>query len=331
MLPLDAPRPDRATIGGILAANTSGPRRLAYGTARDRLIGLRVVDAQSKLIKGGGKVVKNVAGFDLPKLFIGSLGTLGIIVEATFKLAPAPKARAALLAGFRELREALDAAHGLLKGGLRPAALDLLNAHAMRKIGLRTGVPAVSDRLYTLAIEFGSAPAAVERQKSDAHRLLAQAGGKSVVVGDAIECESLWRAIVELGHVDAAPVSMITRTSVRTSRLGGLVHGHEALAESSHLEVALDVHLAAGVLRAAWWGEAGGAGDEVMLGEAVGTLRKAAANAGGSFVVESCAPALKMSIDVWGTPGSEFAIMRRLKEQFDPGRILSPGRFVGGL
>jgi glycolate oxidase FAD binding subunit len=354
MLPLDAPLAGRATLGGILAANTSGPRRFAYGTARDRLIGLRIVDAQGKLIKGGGKVVKNVAGFDLPKLFIGSLGTLGVIVEATFKLAPVPKARLALLAGFKTLESALDASQAVLRQGLRPAALDLLNAQAMRRISIKTGVPVFSDRLYYLALDFGSTPAAVERQKNDGHRTLTQAGGKTQVVDDRVEYDGFWRALVDLGRAPiisgrvpsppqtgegpllpkgavAVPATMITRCSVLFSRLGPLVHGHEALAESSHLEAALDVHLGAGVLRAHWWGEGGGPADEVMAGQAVGTLRKAASHAGGAFVVEHCPSALKASIDVWGEAGSQLAIMRRLKEQFDPSRILSPGRFVGGL
>ncbi len=355
MLPLDAPLAGRATIGGVLAANTSGPRRFAYGTARDRLIGLRVADAQGKLIKGGGKVVKNVAGYDLPKLFIGSLGTLGVIVEATFKLAPVPKARLALLAGFKTLEEALEASQAVLRQGLRPAALDLLNAQAMRRISIKTGVPVFGDRLYYLALDFGSTPAAVERQKNDGHRILTQGGGKTQVVDDRVEYHGFWRALVDLGrtidpltpHGDslrsalsvskgavgqaAVPAAMVTRCSVLFSRLGPLAHDHEALAESSHLEAALDVHLGAGVLRACWWAEGGGPAGEVMIGQAAGALHKAASHAGGSFVVEHCPPALKASVDVWGDAGPQLAIMRRLKEQFDPARILSPGRFVGGL
>ena len=92
MLPFDCPYPEKATLGGLLATNTSGPRRLAYGTARDSVLGLDVVNAQGERIHGGGRVVKNVAGYDMPKMHIGALGTLGIIVEATIKVRPMAEA-----------------------------------------------------------------------------------------------------------------------------------------------------------------------------------------------------------------------------------------------
>ncbi len=331
MLPIDAPRSERATIGGILAANTSGPRRLSYGTSRDHLIGVRFVDAQGELIKGGGKVVKNVAGYDIPKLLVGSLGTLGIIVEATFKLAPAPRASSAILGGFRELDQALEAAQAVLQAGMRPVALDLFNAQAYQVVAARAGVPTLSDRRYFLALDVGTQPATVKRQVDQAHRIITKAGGKSLVVDEGTAYRAFWRAAVDLGRGGERPAPMITRSSMLFSDLASSIHGHEALGESSHLEVGVHVHLAAGVLHGVWWGEANGPADEAMLIDAVATLRKATENLGGRFVVESCGPSVKRAVDVWGPPGPEFAIMRRLKEQFDPGRIFSPGRFVGGL
>ena len=330
-LPLEAPLAGQATIGGVLAVNASGPRRFAYGTARDRLIGLRAIEANGALIKGGGKVVKNVAGYDLPKMFIGSLGTLGIIVEATFKLSPLPKARAALLAGFRDLGEALEAAQSLLKDGLRPNAFDLTNAAAHRRIAMRAGISDFSDRTYVLALDFGAGPAAVQRQVSQAHRTVAQAGGKTLVVDDASMYDAYWRAVVDIGKTGDRPAAMITRASLLFTQLERIIHGHEALAESSRMEVALDVHLGVGIVRAAWFPDEPGLEADGLLAEAVATLRTAARNFEGYLVVESCAPGLKRLGDVWGPPGPDFAIMQRLKQQFDPGRILSPGRLVGGL
>ena len=330
-LPFDAPLAERATIGGILAANASGPRRLAFGTPRDRVIGIRVVDAQGVLVKGGGKVVKNVAGYDMNKLFIGSLGSLGVIVEATFKLAPLPRARATMVGGFSRLEEAMTAAQALLATGSPLLALELLNGTAYELVSARAGTPAMADRAYFLAVDLGGSPGAVQRQKVQAHQAFVEAGGKSLAVEDDSPYRALWRAIIDLGHREELPATMLTKTSALFTDVSRLVPGHEALAEGGKLEVAIDVHLPAGVIRASWWGEKKGAADEAMLLENAATLRKATANAGGSLVIESCPPAMKRRMDVWGREGADLAIMRRMKEKLDPGRILSPGRFVVGL
>ncbi|MBI3744094.1 MAG: FAD-binding oxidoreductase, partial [Chloroflexi bacterium] len=272
MLPLEAPLAGQATIGGVLAVNASGPRRFAYGTARDRLIGVRAIEASGAVIKGGGKVVKNVAGYDVPKMFVGSLGTLGIIVEATFKLSPVPKARAALLAGFRELAPALEAAQSVLKSGLRPNAFDLTNATTHHRIATRSGVADFSDRPYILALDFGAGPVAVQRQVSQAHRTLAQAGGKTAVIDDPIMYDAYWRSLVDTGKTGDRSAAMITRASLLFTQLERIVHGHEALAESSRMEVALDIHLGAGVVRAAWFPNEPGHEADGLLAETVSTL-----------------------------------------------------------
>lgn len=124
-LPIDAPQPERATMGAILATNTSGSRRFGYGTVRDWLIGMRVMLADGTVIKSGGKVVKNVAGYDLAKLFIGSRGTLGIIVEATFKLRPRPEREAFVQRAFAQLEEATRLTESVVESNLNPIVIDL--------------------------------------------------------------------------------------------------------------------------------------------------------------------------------------------------------------
>ncbi|MBF8299036.1 MAG: linked oxidase-like protein [Dehalococcoidia bacterium] len=331
MLPLDTPLPHRATIGGVLASNVNGPHRLGYGGPRDRLIGIRVADAQGTLIKGGGRVVKNVAGYDLNKLFIGSLGTLGVIVEATFKLAPTPRAKATVVGGFARLEQALEAFEKVRQGYSRPVALELLNRAAFDYIAPRSGAPAMPDCEYLLAAGLAGGRASVVREEAEVHRAVVTCAGKSLLLDQAIPHAAFWRALIDLGKHEEAPASMISRTSVLYGDLAKLVHGHEALAESGGLIAALDVHLTHGVIRAAWWGEKLTPADHVMLAENVKTLRIAAANTGGAFVVESCTMPVKRAVDVWGPPGAGFPIMQRLKQQFDPHRTLSPGRFVGGI
>ncbi len=330
-LALDAPHAGRATIGGMLSANVSGPRRLGYGSARDKLIGIKVVDARGVQIKGGGKVVKNVAGYDLCKLFIGALGTLGIITEATFKLAPLPKSKATMLGAFAHLEPALACAAAVMQSALRPVSLDLLNGIAYRLAAPPAGLPGIGDRDYFLAMEFAGGAAAVERQKALAHRMIAEGQGKPLLIEEEGSQTALWREVVNMGRRSDRPASLITKTGTSVSEVARLVHGHEALAESTNLEVAIEAHIAGGVIRAAWWAEGGGPGDAKLLSETASTLRKASANGGGTYVVEGATTAIKRAIEVWGEPGPDFAIMRNLKERFDPGRILSPGRFVGRL
>lgn len=173
-LPLDPPNPERATLGGILAVNAWGPSRLGYGTARDWLIGLSVVDAQGRLVKGGGKVVKNVTGYDLPKLHIGALGTLGIIVEATFKVSPMPEASAALIF---QAGDGADMGRFLsrLHDGHAPTASALSIAPSGLRIDLRFSGPrevvdAATAAATRLAEEYGLAPdsGAASAQNADA-------------------------------------------------------------------------------------------------------------------------------------------------------------------
>jgi glycolate oxidase FAD binding subunit len=330
-LPVDAPHEERATIGGIISANASGPRRLGYGAVRDRLIGIKLVDAHGRVIKGGGKVVKNVAGYDLCKLFTGALGSLGIVIEATFKLAPLPKSRGTLLGAFVTLEDALACAAVLMHTTLRPIALDLLNGTAYRLAAPRAGLPGISERDYFLALAFDGIAAAVERQHALAHKAIAEGKGKPLLIDESGAHDAFWREVVATGRRTDRPSSMITKAATRLSDLARLIHGHEALAESTHLEAGIDAHMAGGVIRTAWWAEGGGPGEAKALSETAATLRKATANGGGTFILEGATTAIKRSIDPWGETGSDFPIMRNLKQQFDPARIMNPGRFVGGL
>ena len=331
MLPLDAPNPTRATLGGILSADISGPRRGFYGTARDRVIGLKALDPSGTPIKGGGRVVKNVAGYDLPKLFIGAHGTLGLITEATFKLAPLPAARTAIIGAFSKIGPALDAALAVLRSGLRPSALDLLNGTAYRAAAKRVQMPSISDRDYFIAAELAGVPGAVERQKMQVHRAITDAGGKSLLADEASQQDGFWRAVIDLGRTAQRPATMITRFSCRWDGLEKLVLGHEALAESNEAEAAIEVYLGVGLGRAAWWLGESPPPEPAKTAAIIVTLRKAAEIAGGPFVVEAAPPSVKKLVDVWGPAGPDFEIMRRIKDLFDPNEVMSPGRFLGGL
>src|SRR5437016_5256298 len=187
-LSLDPADAERATIGGVLATNASGPRRHLYGTARDLLIGVTVVTAEGAIVRGGGKVVKNVAGYDLPKLFVGSYGTLGVIVEATFKLRPRPDDERLMCVGFDRLKDAGAAVRALMASDLIPSAVELLDGTAAFGGGgtggalglgptLAGAAPAPPTPGAVLVVGFDGLGEQVEWQCAELTRLTAQLGG----------------------------------------------------------------------------------------------------------------------------------------------------------
>lgn len=305
---IDAPQPDQATIGGILATAGSGPRRFSYGNRREQVIGIGVANPDGVLTKAGGKVVKNVTGYEMTKLYTGSLGTLGVIVEATFKLWPLPQTTGTVIATCPTLDAVSAAVPALLNAHLTPLAVDTLNTVAMNQI-----LPRSSDA-WSLAVEFGGIPPAVDRQIEDASRILKDMGfSEATVLGDH-EASEFWAKVRDFGRVPGGVTVRATTVPTDLPRLANELEGVAIIARAGN-----------GILYAFW--PAGGEADP----EAIERLRTVSQRLGGSTVVEDCPPTLKSGLDVWGPPPSDFAVMKRLKEQFDPRGVLNPGRYIGGL
>jgi glycolate oxidase FAD binding subunit len=312
-LPLDPPSPGEATIGGILAANASGPLRHAHGTARDLVLGLRFVQADGRIIKAGGKVVKNVAGYDMCRLLIGSLGTLGVIVEACFRLTPLPKTQLTLAVTVASAQEAYRLAERA--AGFGPRAVELLNAAAARELD---GLPAVPESGFVLLMTTAGPPEAVERAREGVSAL----AGATVLEGAAT---GLWQAV---GRIAQPPSpAIVAKASVLPSRAPELIERIETIGREAPHPPRIACHLTAGIIHSVW----PAVGEPEADLQLATRLRQAAASLGGTLVVEVAPPALKERLDIWGEPGPDFPIMRRLKEQFDPQGILNPGRFLGRL
>ena len=306
-LALDPPEPG-ATVGGVIAANASGPRRLRYGTVRDLIIGITVVLADGTVAHAGGKVVKNVAGYDLSKLFCGSLGTLGLIAEATFRLHPRPEAVAVVTLQVERPEQAGEAVRRLLRSTLVPSAIELTWYGR-------------SGRL-TVVIE-GIRPG-VEAQAAAAAELLGEVGEAEVLGPGGAEA-----ALSQLGAPPWEKAEVGIKVAVPPAALPGALTdlwtgwlGHGRMA----------AHAGTGVLRVGLAGPALGNADQVeaFVG-VVAKARERLAARQGTLVVAEAPPALKRAVDVWGPPGDAVELMRRVKRQFDPDRQLSPGRFVGGI
>jgi glycolate oxidase FAD binding subunit len=327
-LPLDPPRADRATVGGIIATNASGPGRLLYGTARDLVLGLRVVLPSGERIRCGGKVIKNVSGYDMNKVFIGSLGTLGIVTEVTFKLLPLPAMRAVVAGVFGELPAAVITR--ILESFWLPEALELLDREALKALAPALGLDGTPG--YGLAVSLAGSCETVERQVRDFAACFADAGALRTATAQAEASVAAWQAVRDvfdrLGGPRGEP--LVCKIAVPISKTAALLASAEALARRLSLPGAVVAHAGSGVVRAAYTLGSGAPLPEVVR-DGLDALRREAEAAEGSLVVETAPLAIKRHFDAWGKPGEAFVVMRRLKAEFDPRGLMNPGRFLGGI
>jgi glycolate oxidase FAD binding subunit len=296
-LALDNPFP-AATVGGALATGTSGPRRLLYGTARDLLIGITFVRADGVVAKAGGKVVKNVAGYDFGKLLTGSFGTLGVITEAVFRLHPLPAARRVVTAVHRDAAAAGHAALAVLGSQVVPTAVEL---------------DARDDGTVAVAVLVEGVEASVAGRTAEVLSLLG---------ADATEQAEppAWFGSLPL---DADSTGLKVTSSL--PGVGPVLGAAHRLAAAHGVALAVRGS-AAGVLHA---GIPATTDPEAVAAVVVG-LRAAASPYDGTVTVLTAPPEVRAQVDPWGpVPGLE--VMRRLKHEMDPTHRLSPGRFVGGI
>ena len=311
-LPLDPPYAQTATLGGTLATNASGPSRLLYGSARDMVLGLRVATPQGELVKSGGRVVKNVVGYDLNKLHIGALGTAGVMVEVTLKVQPLPAAEATVVATFGDLAGACLVASRVAHSILYPRAVDIA-----RNV---SGAPE-----WRVLVWAGGSPATVERQVRDATGWCNEGGAKSVEQLDGDAHRSLWRSIVEFGR--ASKGGALLKVTCLPNKLGALLM---PASDAGSMDAITGVVARAGNGVAYLYSESANVG-AILSASAVATAL------GGSAVLEEAPLNLKDGLDVWDPAGGaagrrdDLPLMRAVKAQFDPEGTLNPGRYVGGI
>jgi glycolate oxidase FAD binding subunit len=311
-LPLDPPFPDVATVGGIIAANSSGPSRVRYGSVRDLVLGMRVALPGGEVIHVGGKTVKNVAGYDLSKMFIGSYGTLGIVTEVTFRLLPLPAEKRALWVGCAERATAHRLAGQILDSTLLPTYLTVLNRSAIRRTRPEGG------DAFALVIGLDGSPETVERQVRDITALVVSA---QVIEGDALsQLERALRNFAGAGrHVVGAGLG--ATASVPISAAEHLCGEVDATAD-----VAAMACVPSGTVHILVEGR-----EIAELASAFEQAVAAADRLGGHCIVDWAAPAVKARIQVWGTPRPEWRLSQAVKKKFDPTGALNRGRFVAGI
>lgn len=331
-LPIDPPGGIKASLGGIAATNAAGPLRLKYGAPRDFILGMKIATTSGEIVKTGGRVVKNVAGYDLARLLAGSYGTLGVIVELSLKLFPLPRYRASVraeitLSAARELRRRL------LASPLQPMRMVLLNAGAAafalgQDLREADSQPASSVVHAEIWLEFGGSEKVIERSLKELSALAATDGIAFEKI-DPARTEVAWNRLADMtNQVAQAEPSLVALnaalpiaesenfleiTSGEAGRIGAQLY-EVCQSGTGIVKVCLVTHEAAAVA--------------APLAE---RLRSFALERGGALIVERCPVALKREVDVWGPAGDAVNLMRKLKAVWDPGETLSPGRFVAGL
>lgn len=324
-VPISAPLADRATVGGTLATGVSGPLRAAYGLPRDWLIGINVVGPNGTPSKAGGKVVKNVTGYDLNRLYTGSLGTLAVITEATFKLAPAPGNWAVVVASFTNAVAAAQAGQDLQSQYYAPLGLQLLTGKAASH--LMPAFAADGSKVVAVAV-VGGRPASVNRRVGDTTALW-RGVADEIETASGPEAVSLVEALTDLPSDTVNPPTVCVQINAPPSALDNLMGFTDTkLGDALPPGIVADVGFGGG--RLLWWDDFADA-DPVQIAADLRKIQAAAIALGGDAIAERCPAPVKGHIDVWGEQPSGMNIMRRIKQQFDPENVLNPGRFIGGL
>jgi glycolate oxidase FAD binding subunit len=318
-LPIDVPRADQATLGGVLATNTTGLRRHGFGTLRDYVIGISAVNDEGQEIKAGGRVVKNVAGYDLCKLFVGSLGTLGVITQVTLKLKPVPEEYALGIVGCdaEQIETLLDQLH---QSRMRPVAIELLSEPAARAVNRQAGA-LLPEAPWVLLVGFEDNLEAVGWQIQQLVRELPRGSSGGLQVRWGTTGDPLWQALVEL-PADANAV-LTFKANLLPSATAAFCRFAASLPERPLLQA----HAGNGIV-------VGHVHGDLTLGrvqEMLNVLLAQAVAARGNLIVLRCPPAWKKDLPVWGASRGDGWLMRTVKDKLDPRRLFNPGRFVTDL
>ncbi len=317
-LPVDVPLSHRATLGGAIASNAAGPRRYGLGTLRDYVIGIGCVTAEGRSFKSGGRVVKNVAGYDLCKLMVGSGGTLAVVTEVTLKLKPRPDASLFGFACFDRGPAVEDLLGDLATSRSRPVAIELLGPKAARQLAAesRRALPS-GPLLLGVGLEGGVEELAWQEEVLD--RELRQGGAREVVWVRGAGTAKIWSVLTDYQVGVDSPVTI--RAVLTPSRTANFVTA------AIDAGVAVQAHAGTGIVH-------GHLPDDTLDVAAavrvIELLRGVAAEAGGQVVVERCEEGWGRELSLWGRSRGDWELMEAVKREFDPEGLMSPGRGVDG-
>jgi len=324
-LPLDPPFSDRSTLGGIIATNSTGPKRLRYGLPRDLVLGVRYVAPTGEVIGMGGKTVKNVSGYDVSKIMIGSLGTLGILGDITCRLLPLPEQVGTVLTSFGSLPEAKAFADRVLSSKLLPTSLEILNGPGYELA--QTTDLSVPLGSWCVAVGVEGFSEEVKREIADLRDMAHHESASGLAELDSDKTNAFWKNLSDC--VSAAPSKTVVKFkgSFLISRYAEIME--QWTSASAGMRCALAASAGLGLAHAHIFGEPDM--DLEKVAKMGAAFRAVTEQNGGSMVTECAPPGLKQKLDPWGSPRGDFVLMTKIKNNVDPLGVLNPGRFVGGL
>jgi FAD/FMN-containing dehydrogenase len=340
-LPLAVPFLSRATAGGTIAACVHSPLRQAYGTARDFLLGVEFVTGDGVHAKSGGVVVKNVAGYDLHKLMVGSLGTLGIITKINFRTFPAPASTRVFASSSDTVDGVLEMRRRVAQSSLRPLTVDMLSPGAVEMLGSSVAAriepgPAPVDRFpksqWAFLATFSGAGAVLARYERELKQIADEAGcGSCTIFGDDEKPASFGRVreFIPIA-LESSPATTVIKLSVVRSKIREIFEAIEQAASANELRWAAMAD-GLGVVYLALLPNAREEQMRARVVNATERVQTACAQLGGNVTIPFCPSEWKSSLKIWGPERGDFEQMRKLKKIFDPAGILAPGRSAGGI
>lgn len=312
---LDPPLPEKTTIGGAIATGLNGPTKWQFGHIRDYVIGMSVVQSNGKIVKTGGKVVKNVSGYDMSKLHIGALGTLGIINQISFKLIPIPKKEVTLVANFNDFSKSISASLEIFNSNILPLALSNINNYL---------------NLNNLTVvKIGGRIKSIKRQINECINIFNKYSSLDNEEYDLNESDKIWSTIRDFGWNNNKP-NLLVKFSL---------HPAEILKFNNHLQKVKYDDFKVIIISNPGFGNI--SLNFIPLGispinynnylKVINNLNNIAPEIPRIMTIENCPTEIKANFDIWGDHNESIKIMKNLKNQYDPKNILNPGRFIGGI
>lgn len=332
-LPLVVPFAERATVGGIVATNASSPLRHAYGAVRDFCLGMEFVTGEGAQAKSGGRVVKNVTGYDLHKLLIGSLGTLAVITRVNFRTFPLPQAQKTFIAAFSGAEAAFDFCRSVAHSVLTPQLVEVADPSAGQLIFSGEAFARMLPDQWSVIITAAGQSAVVERYAQELGRMAAAASAAEFLPVEDEAHAALFERIREFPRLalEAVPNAAIFRLSALPTFMPSLTAILNEIAKQNGADVAT-LSRASGIVYAVFVAGNGSSLDSIAraIPQVFQVCSKAELQA--SALLEWCPPQLKTAPDVvWGPARPDVELMRRVKKSFDPQGVFAPGRFAGGI
>jgi glycolate oxidase FAD binding subunit len=335
-LPLDPPFAPAGTLGGILAAHSTGPLRHGFGTARDFLLGLEFVQGDGARVKSGARVVKSVAGYDLHKLMIGSLGTLGIITSVNFRTFPLPPASVTLMATFHGKQAALALRDGVTASPLQPRALEIASPRMTRLFNvpddIAAGTREFPEGRWALLLSAAGYPSVVARHVQDFRRMAEEAQALTIINLQGAEEAAFWKRVTN-GPYEMATLSeadVVMKVSVLPTHCRALLEAVEKAADAAEMAAAMLVR-GPGAVYVTLTPDENDERTVGLLARSCQAIFEAASGLGGHGMIERCPTELKRAINIWGSGREDLPLMQKVKSTFDPKNVFAPGRHIGGI